>query len=367
MQSTQHTTREGSPPNAGSHETVLRVRVEPDDVGIVGVVDGCNLLEWIDKVAYAVAALWSGRECVVASVGNVHLDRPISVGELVEVHANLVYTGRSSMHILITVYSSDPTRANAAQTSQCPIIFVAVDDSGNPVEVPPWTPVTMLELQRHRQARVRISMRRRIEGAMAAESYTVEGTAPRATLRFLAAPTDVNWGGRVHGGQVMRWIDEAARVCGAGWTGAQVITSYVAGIRFHRPVIIGDVLEVTARIIHIGPRSIHTSVHVTTTDAHGAQPRLVAHGVAVVVSLDERGEARPVPQWEPDSDEDHRLDQHARHLIELRQFVEPFTTAAAVPAAPPVSPWTGVPDAHLSATFRHREGRFCRLGADCRS
>jgi acyl-CoA hydrolase len=364
MQSTQQATREGVPPNAGSHETVLRIRVEPADVGIVGFVDGGKLLEWIDNAAYAVAALWSGRDCVVASVGNIHLDRPISVGELVEVRASLVYTGRSSMHILITVCSSDPTRAKAAQTSQCPIIFVAVDDGGNPSEVPPWTPVTMLELQRQRQARIRIPMRRRIEGAMAAESYTVEGTGPRATLRFLATPTDVNWGGGVHGGQVMRWIDDAARVCGAGWTAAQVITSYVAGIRFYRPIIIGDVIEVTARIIHIGPRSIHTSIHVTTTDAHGARPHLVAHGVAVVVSLDERGEARPVPQWEPDSDEDHRLDQHARHLIELRQFVEPFTTAAAVPA---VSPWTRVPDAHLSATFRHREGRFCRLGADRRS
>jgi acyl-CoA hydrolase len=351
MQSTQRATREGAPPRAGNHETILRVRVEPADVGILGFVDGGKLLGWIDNAAYAVAASWSCRDCVVASVGNIHLDRPITVGELVEVHASLVYTGRSSMHILITVCSSDPTGAKAAQTSQCPIIFVALDGSGNPVEVAPWTPVTMLELQRQRQARVRIPMRRRIEGAMAAGSYTVEGTAPRATLRLFAAPTDVNSGGRVHGGQVMRWIDEAARVCGARWTGAHVITSYVAGFRFCRPIVTGDVIDVTARIIHIGPRSIHTSVHVTTTAADGAQPHLVAHGVAVVVSLDERGAARPVPQWEPDSDEDHRLDQDARHLIELRQFVEPFTTVALVSAAPPVSLWTGAPDAHLLATI----------------
>ena len=352
MQSTQQATREGSrpesvagnvnnpaqhseptcPPKVRSHETIHRFRVKPADADIVGSVDGGKLLEWIDKVAYAAAAHWSGRDCVTAHVGNIHLDRPISVGELVELHASLVYTGHSSMHILVTVYSSDPTRAKAVQTSQCPIIFVAVDDTGNRVEVPPWTPVTMLELQRQRQARVRIPMRKRIEGAMAAESYTAEGTAPRATPRFLAAPTDVNSGGKVGGGRVMRWIDETASACGADWTGAQVITSYIAGIRFYRPINIGHVIEVTARIIHTGPRSIHTSIHVTTTDTHGGQPHLAAHGLAVVVSLDERGNARPVPQWKPDSDEDHRLDQHARHLIELRQFIEPFTTATAVPA-----------------------------------
>ena len=47
---------------------------------------------------------------------------------------------------------------------------------------------------------------------MAAQTYTDAGTAPREVLRFLASPTDVNWGGKVHGGIVMRWIDEAAHV-----------------------------------------------------------------------------------------------------------------------------------------------------------
>jgi len=317
------------PPEARSHETVDRFRVKPHDVSIGGFVDGGTLLEWIDKTAYAAAAQWCGRHCVAASVGNLHLDRPIGVGDLVEVHASLVYTGRSSIHMLVTVCSSDPAGAKAAQTSQCPIIFVAVDDAGNPVEVPRWTPVTMLELQRHRQARVRIRMRKRIEGAMAAESYTAEGSAPRATLRVRAAATDINWGGNVRGGRIMRWIDETAYVSGTDWTGTEVITSYIAEIRFFRPVFVGDVIDVTARIIHTGPRSVHISVHVTDTDT-GGRRRLVAHAIVVVVSLDERGAARSVPMWEPASDEDFRLDQHARHLAELRQFIEPFTTVAVI-------------------------------------
>jgi 4-hydroxybenzoyl-CoA thioesterase len=263
-------------------------------------------------------------------VGNCHLDRPIGVGELVDVYAGLVYTGRSSMHVLVTVHTSNPGRAKAAQTAQCPIVFVAVDDTGNPIEVPPWTPVTMLELQRQRQARLRIRMRKRIEAAMEAESYTTAGTAPRAAMRFRAAATDVNADGKVRGGRVMRWIDETAYVSGADWTGLEVVTSYLAGIRFYRPVFVGDVTEATARIIHTGSRSIHTSVDVTIADTVGGAPCLAARGLVVVVSLDERGEARPAPEWESFSDEDHRLDQHARHLIELRQFIEPSTAATAV-------------------------------------
>lgn len=321
------------PTSAGRRpEAIHRFLVKPDDAGIVGSVDGGKLLEWIDKVAYAAAAQWSGRYCVTAYVGNIHLDRPIAVGELVELHANLVHTGRTSMHILVTVYSTDPTRVQPVQSAQCLTIFVAVDDDRRTVEVPQWNPATLLELQRHRQARARISVRKLIEEAMAAQRYTSAGAAPSATLRFLAAPSDINWGGKVHGGRTMRWIDEAAYVCGADWAGQRVITSYFGGIRFYRPIVIGHVVEVTARLIHTGPRSMHVSVHVTSTDAHSDEPALAAHGLAVVVALDGEGKARPVPQWEPVSEEDRALDAHARHLIELRSLVEPFTVASAVPS-----------------------------------
>jgi acyl-CoA hydrolase len=166
-------------------------------------------------------------------------------------------------------------------------------------------------------------MRRRIEDAMESQTYTAEGTAPSVTLRFRAASTDTDNIGKVRGGRVMRWIDEVAYACGADWTGADVVTSYIAGIHFCRPVFVGDVVDVTARLIHAGPRSVHLSVRVVAAGV------LAAHGVVVVVSLGEHGEARPVPQWQPASDEDVRLDQYACQLIELRQYLEPFTTACA--------------------------------------
>ncbi|MEU7628897.1 hotdog domain-containing protein [Nocardia sp. NPDC049220] len=322
-----------SPASAGRRpEAIHRFLVKPADAGIVGSVDGGKLLEWIDKVAYAAAAQWSGRYCVTAYVGNIHLDRPIAVGELVELHASLVHTGRTSMHILVTVYSTDPTRVKPVQSAQCLTIFVAVDDDRRNVEVPQWNPTTILELQRHRQARARISVRKRIEEAMAVQRYTAAGTAPSATLRFLAAPSDINWGGKVHGGRTMQWIDEAAYVCGADWAGLHVITSYFGGIRFYRPIVIGHVVEVTARLIHTGPRSMHVSVHATSTDTHSDEPALAAHGLAVVVAVDDDGKARAVPQWTPVSEEDQALDAHARHLVDLRALVEPFTPASALPA-----------------------------------
>ena len=43
--------------------------------------------------------------------------------------------------------------------------------------------------------------------------------AEHRTTRFLAAPTDINWGGKAHGGRVMGWMDDAAYLCAAGWSG----------------------------------------------------------------------------------------------------------------------------------------------------
>ena len=303
-----------------AEQTRERIYVKPADVGVLGVVDGATVIEWIDRAAYATAARWCGGRCAAASIGNFHLDRPISVGEVVEVHADLVYTGRRSMHILVTLCSIDPTRSKAGQTAQCSIVFVAIDDVGCPVEVPQRSPVTMLDLQRHRQARVRIRVRRRIEDAMS--NFRPQD---RATRRLVAAPADVNPDGLVRAGRLARWIDEAACVRGADWAGNEVLTSYVAGIRFRRPLVVGDAVEVSARVIHTGPRSVHISIHVTTPGC----PDVVAHGVVVVVALDARGSARPVAPCKRVSDEDRRTEAHARQLIGLREFVEPFTTATA--------------------------------------
>ena len=290
-----------------AEQTGQRFYVKPTDVGVLGVVDGATVIEWIDRAAYATAARWCGGQCAAASIGNFHLDRSISIGELIDMHADLVYTGSHSMHILVTLCASDPTLSKADQTVQCSIVFVAVDENGCPVEVPQWTPVTMLDLQRHRQARVRMRTRRRIEDAMPVQGFCRLG---HTTQRRVVG----------HAGRLARWIDEAACACGADWIGAEVITSYVAGIRFCRRIVVGDTVDVSARVIHTGPRSVHISIHVSTAR------HLAAHGVVVVVSPDGRGEARRVPEWVPDSDEDHHLEMSARHLIELRQYIEPFTS-----------------------------------------
>ena len=301
---------------------VLRFLAAPMDITYGGTVHGGKLLEWIDKAGYACAAGWSGRYCVTVYVGDVRFTRPVAIGEIVEVEARLVHTGRTSMHILVSVSSADPKTGEYTEATRCLTVFVAVDPDGRPAPVPAWRPTTSEAQQLQAGALRSAKVRADIEAAMEQQTYTAAGTALERTLRFLAAPSDVNWGGKVHGGTVMRWIDEAAYVCAAGWNRGSAIAVYAGGIRFYRPLLIGSVVEVRARLVHTGRSSMHISVHVRSGAPTTDERQLTTHCMMIFVALDDERHSTAVREWVPASDEDVALDAHARHLVELRKHTD---------------------------------------------
>jgi acyl-CoA hydrolase len=123
-------------------ETTFRLLAEPTSVNFGGKVHGGALMKWIDETAYACAAIWSGRYCVTVSVTNIHFRRPILVGNMVELKARVVATGRTSMHIHVSVRAGDPKSGQLRQTTDCLVVFVAVDANGTPVPVQAFHPHT---------------------------------------------------------------------------------------------------------------------------------------------------------------------------------------------------------------------------------
>lgn len=305
-----------------ARSVTLRFLAAPTDAGYAGDVSGGRVLEWIDKAGYAAAVGWGGTYCVTAYVGNVRFTKPVAVGHLVEATARLVHTGRSSMHILVSVSSGDPRRGALEPATECLMVFVAIDADRHSVTVPAWEPLNDPDRERQASAIRRIALRAKIEEAMATQRYSDAGTAPRMTLRFLAAPTDVNWGGNVHGGIVMRWIDEAAHILATQWTkNPDNVAVFVGGVRFYRPLHIGHLVEVEARLLHTGARSMHISVHVRSGDPASGILEQTTHCLIVFVARDEQGQASLVPPWQPSVPEDKALEDHALELIALRSEI----------------------------------------------
>ncbi len=150
---------------------------------------------------------------------------------------------------------------------------------------------------------------------------------PRSiTLRFLAEPSEVNFGGKVHGGTVMKWIDQAGYACAVGWSGQYCVTVYVGGIRFYQPIHIGDLVEVHAKLIYTGTTSMHIAVDVWADDPKSAsqssQRRKTTHCVIIFVAVDGEGKPSPIPAWKAESDEDRRLEAYAQQLMTLRKGIE---------------------------------------------
>ena len=126
----------------------------------------------------------------------------------------------------------------------------------------------------------------------------------------------------------MRWIDEAAYACATAWagaTGGTAVAVYSGGIHFVAPVRIGDLVEIEARIIHTGERSMHLSIRVERADPRTPDDRaLTTQCMSVFVVPGSDGAAMPVPTWTPILAEDVRLDEHARELIALRAAITPI-------------------------------------------
>ncbi len=81
------------------------------------------------------------------------------------------------------------------------------------------------------------------------------------TFQFISEPSDVNYGGNVHGGSVMKWIDQAGYACATTWSGNYSVTVYVGGIRFYDPIKIGEVVKVDAQVIYTGTSSMHIAIN----------------------------------------------------------------------------------------------------------
>lgn len=147
------------------------------------------------------------------------------------------------------------------------------------------------------------------------------GDRRETTLRFLAQPTDVNFGGKVYGGMVMKWIDQAGYACAVSWSGKYCVTAAVGGIQFVQPIHIGDMVMVHCQLIYTGHTSMHFCVDVIARNLTTGKEVLATHCVIVMVATDTDGKPSPVPSWEPVSDDDKALAAYGRKLMELDKAI----------------------------------------------
>ncbi|MCU0348603.1 MAG: acyl-CoA thioesterase [Saprospiraceae bacterium] len=125
------------PKTVSASQTVMTELMIPAYANFGGKIHGGILLSMMDKAAYACAAKHAGGYCVTVSVEGVEFKAPISVGELVSIHASVNYVGRTSLVIGMRVTSENVETGAVKHTNTSYFTMVAKDKNGEPTPVPP--------------------------------------------------------------------------------------------------------------------------------------------------------------------------------------------------------------------------------------
>lgn len=144
-------------------------------------------------------------------------------------------------------------------------------------------------------------------------------SASECTLTRIMTVVDANLHGNIHGGVIMKMVDDAAGVVAARHSGGRAVTVSMDEMVFLVPVHIGDLVNVRARINWAGRTSMEIGVRVEAEPwDHVGEPLHTSAAYLVYVALDDEGRPRPVRQVVPTSDLDRRRFREAEIRREHR-------------------------------------------------
>ena len=151
--------------------------VLPNDTNTLNNLMGGRLMHWMDVVSAVAAQRHSNRIVVTASVDNISFSKPIQLGNVVTLQAFVTRAFNSSMEVYIEVSAEDIPSGKKIETNTAFFTFVAVDQSGRPIDIPEVVPETDKEKELYqgalRRRQLRLVLAKRMEPAEATELKSI--------------------------------------------------------------------------------------------------------------------------------------------------------------------------------------------------
>lgn len=126
-----------APRKASESATEMVQLVLPNDTNPLGNVLGGTVMHWIDVVAAITAHRHSRRLCVTASIDDLSFEAPIRMGQIARLSARVAFTSNTSIEVQVDVVAEELNTGATRRTSTAFLTFVAIDEAGRPVPVPP--------------------------------------------------------------------------------------------------------------------------------------------------------------------------------------------------------------------------------------
>ena len=129
--------------------------MQPEHANNLGNVHGGWIMKLVDEAGALTCMRHSQRRVVTVAVDSLVFQEPIRIGDLVIINAEVSYTGRTSMEAEVNVLAENPITGERTHTNTAYLVYVALDENGHPVKVPPLRTETELEITRMQKARER--------------------------------------------------------------------------------------------------------------------------------------------------------------------------------------------------------------------
>jgi acyl-CoA hydrolase len=146
--------------------------------------------------------------------------------------------------------------------------------------------------------------------------------AHQLSMTVLMTPDTANFSGNVHGGTILKLLDQVAYACASRYAGFYVVTMSVDQVTFRQPIHVGELVTFLAAVNYTGRSSMEIGIKVIAEDIRGQVVRHVNSCFFTMVAVDEERKPVAIPQLQPGTPDEHRRWEEAKGRRELRLALE---------------------------------------------
>ncbi|MCD0505085.1 acyl-CoA thioesterase [Bordetella petrii] len=142
------------------------------------------------------------------------------------------------------------------------------------------------------------------------------------SMTILMTPDMANFAGNVHGGTILKYLDQVAYACASRYAGQYVVTLSVDQVMFRQPIHVGELVTFLASVNYTGRTSMEIGIKVITEDIRRQVVRHANSCYFTMVAVDENGQPTAVPPLTLRTLEEKQRHEAALQRRELRQAME---------------------------------------------
>lgn len=142
------------------------------------------------------------------------------------------------------------------------------------------------------------------------------------TMTILMTPDKANFSGNVHGGTLLKYLDEVAYACASRYAGSYVVTLSVDQVIFRQPIHVGELVTFLACVNYTGNTSMEIGIKVVTENIRTQEQRHTNSCFFTMVAMGNDGNSVPVPPLELKTHEQKRRFEHAEERRKIRREME---------------------------------------------